>query len=73
MEVGRMKRFKTNLLVGLQATMIGLAMTGVKYLVNDYDLMSVIIATIFILASCMGITYMLDGLSYIVRKIGGRK
>lgn len=67
-----MKRFKTNLLVGLQATMIGLAITGLKYLVNDYDLIATIVATIITLLMCMGISYLLDGLSYIVRKIGGR-
>lgn len=67
-----MKRFKTNLLISLFATIVELAITGIRYLANDYDLMSAIIATIITMILCMGFTYLLDGLSYISKKIGGR-
>lgn len=67
-----MKRFKTNLLISLFATIVGLAITGIRYIVNDYNLMSVIITTIITIVSCMGFAYLMDGLSYISKKIGGR-
>ncbi len=68
-----MKRFKTNLLIGLYATVVGLAIIGMKYLANDYDPSSSIIATIITLFLSIGVAYLLDGTSYIVKKLmGGR-
>ena len=68
-----MKRFKTNLLIGLHATVVGLAIIGMKYLAGDYNLASAIIATIITMLISIGVAYLLDGTSYIVRKlIGGR-
>ena len=68
-----MKRFKTNLLIGLHATVVGLAIIGVKYLANDYDPSSSILAIITTLFLSIGVAYLLDGTSYIVRKLmGGR-
>ena len=68
-----MKRFKTNLLIGLHATVVGLAIIGMKYLAADYDPSSSIIATIITLFLSIGVAYLLDGTSYIVRKLmGGR-
>lgn len=67
-----MKRFKTNLLISLQATILGLPVIGIKYLANDHDLMSAIIVTIITMILCLGFAYLLDGLFYISKKIGGR-
>ena len=68
-----MKRFKTNLLIGLHATVVGLAIIGVKYLANDYDPSSSILAIITTLFLSIGDAYLLYGTSYIVRKLmGGR-
>ena len=68
-----MKRFKTNLLIGLYATVVGLAIIGMKYLAADYDQSSSIIATIITSFLSIGVAYLLDGTSYIVKKLmGGR-
>ena len=68
-----MKRFKTNLLIGLHATVVGLAIIGMKYLATDYDPSSSIIAIITTLFLSIGVAYLLDGTSYIVKKLmGGR-
>lgn len=68
-----MKRFKTNLLIGLHATVVGLSIIGVKYLAGDYDPASAIIAIIITMFLSIGVAYLLDGTSYIVKKLmGGR-
>lgn len=67
-----MKKFKTNLLIGLHATVIGLAISELSDTVNEYGLISAIAAIIITVLMCMGICYLIDGLTYLVNKIGGR-
>lgn len=68
-----MKKLKTNLMIGLVATGFGLAIEQLKYLVNEYDLVSAVLALIITFIACVGFAYLMDILSYIAKKIGGRK
>lgn len=68
-----MERFKTNLAIGLTATAVGLAIDQAKYLAGEYDLLSTVLAIIIMIVLYVGLTYLLDGIYYIIRKLTGGK